>query len=104
MSGTKVVAWRTDIFENLPNGKLTRLILDAEEVTDPGEDWTALYAAPPSPGWYEAVEALTEVLDDTDDMPGDTPVVVKIGKRVTDMTLTLDTLRALSHTKENGNG
>ena len=38
------VAWRTDIFESLPNGKLSRLILDAEEVTDPDPDWKPLYA------------------------------------------------------------
>jgi hypothetical protein len=40
-----VAAWRTDIFEALSNGKLTRLILDAEEVKDPDPDWTPLYRA-----------------------------------------------------------
>lgn len=39
------VAWRTDIFESLPNGKLTRLILDASEVGEMDHDWQPLYSS-----------------------------------------------------------
>lgn len=53
----KPAAWRTDIFEQLSNGRLTRLVLDADEVTDPSPDWKPLYATPrPS----ELVAALRE--------------------------------------------
>ena len=41
-AGVPVVAYRTDIFESLPNGKLSRLILEASEVRDPDADWTPL--------------------------------------------------------------
>lgn len=44
-AGVPVVAYRTDIFESLPNGKLSRLIMEASEVKDPDPDWTPLVPA-----------------------------------------------------------
>lgn len=52
-SSGEAVAYRTDIFENLPNGKLTRLILDASEVKDPDPDWKPLVYASPREGYVE---------------------------------------------------
>lgn len=54
----------------------------------------ALYAA--APDMLEAALPFEEVIQEgVDDLPGDAPVVIKIGQRLTDMTLTLADFRRL---------
>jgi hypothetical protein len=57
----EAVAYRTDIFENLPNGKLTRLILDASEVKDPDPDWKPLFYSSPREGPVEVPDGMVLV-------------------------------------------
>lgn len=62
----EAVAWRTDIFENLPNGKLTRLILDAAEVKDPDPDWKPLFYASPREGHVEVPREGNDLIERVD--------------------------------------
>lgn len=60
----EAVAWRTDIFESMPNGRMTRLILDASELrVAPDADWTALVPASALSSLQEQVEGLTRERD-----------------------------------------
>lgn len=62
-AGVPVVAYRTDIFESLPNGKLSRLILEAGEVSNPDPDWTPLVPASELDTARAEIERLTKERD-----------------------------------------